>query len=109
MGKIFATKKEEISQSWFDVFSFGHFLKGFLTFIAVYVFLGSIELKIDYYSYSLIAVILGSLLFEIIENNFLAKLKYTGIRDSFQNSQMDVIFDTIGGLFAWFVLCNWCF
>ncbi|MHA1795236.1 MAG: DUF2585 family protein [Promethearchaeota archaeon] len=97
MGKIIATKKSEVSQSFLDYFTFGHLIFGMISF-----FIGHLFFDI---ALSLWITSLAATAWELIENNFKIFRRIRGKmgrpeKDSLLNSISDIIFTNVGGLLA---------
>jgi len=97
MGKIIATKKSEVSQSFLDYFTFGHLLFGMISFFIGHLFFD--------FAFSLWITSLAATAWELIENNFKIFRRIRGKmgrpeKDSLLNSISDIIFTNVGGLLA---------
>jgi hypothetical protein len=105
--EFFATRKENISLSPVDFFSFGHIIMGMIIYLLVIWLFSSIPFV--QFGAIICAVIIG-IIWEIIENTVFFAHGYKAFenhRDSVINSFMDVIFDLAGALIAFFIPILW--
>lgn len=91
--------KNEVNQCAVDFYSIGHVLFGYLTFFLSYFILSHIGI-IETRLYSIIAVLLVALLWELVENIMLSntRFKFNCSKDSVENSLFDIVFCFIGGV-----------
>jgi hypothetical protein len=98
LGRIFARSRSEVTQSWFDFHSIGHFVMGIITFFATFSIYGKLLMPFtDALSYAFSSTLVIGLMFEIIENTILVPIKFDGRKDSTENSLMDILMVGIGG------------
>jgi hypothetical protein len=118
MGTFIGTKKSEVSTSWLDYWSLGHFLFGAVAFFITYAiayfviyplrehwFIGDPQLDAMYWGLG-VAIIAG-ILWEPIENIGLVKLGAKSKCDSWPNLICDVIMVTIGAVVLFFIQTPW--
>ena len=97
-------KRKRIGKKHADIFSVGHFFKGFITFLLIYIVIERMGFGIaERYYCSLLGVIFVAILWESLENSIWIMIKPNGI-DSLKNSLADIIFDIIGGTSAWILI-----
>lgn len=98
--KLIATKRKDLDTCPIDYFSIGHIIFGHIAYLISY-FIIILWLKTPHpREYALITTILIGVVWELIENVWLAntRLKFEKRKDSVENSQCDVLFVFLGGL-----------
>jgi hypothetical protein len=98
--KIIGTTRKDVNESPIDFYSIGHVVFGYTVFFLS--FWVSTLLVIEKRLYSLIVTILIGILWEILENTYLAKTKYKfdERKDSVENSLFDILFVFGGGVLS---------
>lgn len=97
--KIFGKRKEDISKSPLDFYSFGHLIFGHIAYIII--FLIGLFSEIPLIRDAMIRRVLGftifvGLIWEIVENNTFVKYKLKKHVDSLNNSLCDILCVFIG-------------
>ena len=113
LKKLIAQSKEEVGQKPIDFFSLGHIILVFICFGLSFIFLKySIFVVSDIVSklISISVVSYVALIWEFIENFSQSGLsiKFSKERDSLINSLSDIVFTSLGGILAFFLL-TWYF
>jgi Co/Zn/Cd efflux system component len=100
------SKKSRNQLHYFDWFTAGHFLFGFITYILSFFILRvSFAFTFDNALFgSLIVVAFIGLIWEFLENFVIRFIKHNGKVDCLKNALTDILFDLLGGIFAWILI-----
>lgn len=96
--KIIGKTSDELSLMPIDFYSIGHILLGYISYLISYLitYIFNVPNPIEY---ALISTIIVGILWELIENGELTKLKnFKPVKDSLENSLFDILFCFTGGI-----------
>jgi len=98
--KIFGFTTDDVTFSFIDFYTVGHFIFGFITCLILYLIIGLLFNYPDPYGLCITISINVGLFWEFLENFYLHKkgFKFDDRRDSFANSLTDVLFVNIGAI-----------
>lgn len=97
--KICSFKEEDIDIAFFDFYSFGHFLFGFIANLMIFIIILFITSQKFIFLSTVFTINIG-LIWEFFENFYLHKkgFKYDNRQDSLANSLTDILFVSVGSI-----------
>lgn len=97
--KIFSFKEKDVDIAFFDFYSFGHFIFGYITNLLIFLILILITSQKFVFLSSVFTINIG-LIWEFVENFYLHKkgFKYDNRQDTLANSLTDILFVSIGSI-----------
>ena len=101
--KIIGTSKEEINKYFLDYCSILHFICGILSYIIVYTIVSILFTEPANIFLSIIIMLLGSIIWELVENTALIDMKINERQDNVINSLGDSLSVFFGSIIAYFL------